>query len=456
MLFWFGTTRLRRAPRLAAALGSAAAIALAGCAAPVAPVAAPAPMGMTRITGEISYLQRIALPPDAVAVVIARETRSGTLLAEDRQALNGRQVPVPFTLSVPRGAAAAAEVRGSIEQQGRAMWISEPVVVRLEAESIDLGTLRLAQMAAGSTSGPSTPPAATFSAVLRCHARHAEVALVRQGGADVMQLTIGSGATAAAPGAQRFALRQVRTGSGARHEAIDDPTSWVWFRGDVANVSVRGEAWPECDVASPGQPVPVRARGNEPSWSLRIGQRLVFKVGELTLDGTLPPLAAKGNSRTTQGSIEGRSISVVLTATVCNDNMSGMPHPLTAQVTVDGRTYRGCGGAPAELLHGAPWGVEDLAGRGLIDRSRVTLTFGTDGRVSGRASCNSYSGPYTLTGETLRIGPTAGTLMACPEALMDEERRLFNLLAQINGFAIDASGALLLQTSERQRIRARR
>jgi heat shock protein HslJ len=52
---------------------------------------------------------------------------------------------------------------------------------------------------------------------------------------------------------------------------------------------------------------------------------------------------------------------------------------------------------------------------GLVQGTHVTATFGDDGRVTGSGGCNRYFGPYERVGEALRIGPLAGTRMACPE-----------------------------------------
>jgi heat shock protein HslJ len=44
-----------------------------------------------------------------------------------------------------------------------------------------------------------------------------------------------------------------------------------------------------------------------------------------------------------------------------------------------------------------------------------------DGTLSGNAGCNEYSGPYTVTGNQIKIGPLTSTMMACsdPAGVMD-------------------------------------
>jgi putative lipoprotein len=62
---------------------------------PVAPTAG-------RITGTVSFAQRVALPPDAVVLVhlqdVFRPDAPSPFLAEYKTTLGGRQVPIPFTL----------------------------------------------------------------------------------------------------------------------------------------------------------------------------------------------------------------------------------------------------------------------------------------------------------------------------------------------------------------------
>jgi len=156
-----------------------------------------------------------------------------------------------------------------------------------------------------------------------------------------------------------------------------------------------------------------------------------------------------------EGNLQGRPISATVSSQRCIDNMSGMPYPLTAEVRFDGRVLKGCGGNPADLLIGAEWVVEEITG-GMLERSRATLTFDADGRLSGRASCNSFFASYTLTGEGLGIGQAGTTRMACAPELMQQEARFLDILKQVQRFEIAADGALLLASGDGRRIKARR
>jgi putative lipoprotein len=88
-------------------------------------------------------------------------------------------------------------------------------------------------------------------------------------------------------------------------------------------------------------------------------------------------------------------------------------------------------------LVGPVWIAEDIGGRGVVDRSRTSMSFGADGRVSGLAGCNRYNGGYTLDGASLRFGPAAGTMMACPASLAEQEQRFHAALASVRGWRVE-------------------
>ena len=64
-------------------------------------------------------------------------------------------------------------------------------------------------------------------------------------------------------------------------------------------------------------------------------------------------------------------------------------------------------------LTGTSWRLEDLAGRGLVQRVEATLEFTEPGFASGDGSCNRFRGPVTITGETIRFGALMSTKRAC-------------------------------------------
>ncbi len=107
-------------------------------------------------------------------------------------------------------------------------------------------------------------------------------------------------------------------------------------------------------------------------------------------------------------------------------------------------------------LLGQEWMIEDIAGSGVIDNSHASLHFLPDGRLAGSATCNRIIGSYESKGMQLTIQPVGITMMACPEALMHQEQKLLALLATVESYRTDDTGALVLMTTDGKTITARR
>jgi heat shock protein HslJ/membrane-bound inhibitor of C-type lysozyme len=259
-------------------------------------------------------------------------------------------------------------------------------------------------------------------------------------------------------GDERFDMRQVAAASGARYEALDDPTTTLWSKGENALLELRGQSHPECTPAG-AEDSSFRASGNEPGWRLDIGDEELTLVTNYGADSivALTPAAETADDFTRYVvDTTDHELTVTVFERICADTMSGMPHPNTVVVVLDGEELNGCGGDPTALLRGPEWTVEDIDGGGIVDRSRVTIEFGDDDRVSGAASCNRYMGSYSLTGEGLTLGQMASTMMACPEAIMDQEQRFLAILAEVQRFEMGQDGALVLHTNDGRTITARR
>ena len=126
-------------------LAATLALALPACA------TTPAAQDMVTVTGEATYRERIALPPEAVMTVriegVSRADAPAPVLAEERYLAEG-QVPLAFAVEVPRAAlegAVSTSARVRIEDaDGRLMWITDthtPVTPVAGEARIDLGTL---------------------------------------------------------------------------------------------------------------------------------------------------------------------------------------------------------------------------------------------------------------------------------------------------------------------------
>ena len=92
-------------------------------------------------------------------------------------------------------------------------------------------------------------------------------------------------------------------------------------------------------------------------------------------------------------------------------------------------------GSTAALdLVGSEWLLEDLGGSGVLDNVQATLSFPAKGKVAGKSSCNRFMGPAEMSGNSIKLGPLAGTRMACPEAVMNQETKYLNALGAAERF----------------------
>lgn len=416
----------------------AASLALLGCAHDPAPSLGDpeaAPRGVL-IRGQLSYAPRIALPPDAVAWVEVRAgpAPSGEIIEARQWPLEGRQVPVDFKLEFDPGEARRGSLhvfRAGLNSGGDRKWISEPVVIDGRASVANLGTLMLERPQPGHTVDD-----------LLCGDRRARVT------ASAERLLLESAG-------ERFELDPVVSASGARYQRPGDPDTEFWSKGEQARLRLAGVDWPECEV----RPAPaLRASGNEPGWRLDLDSAtltLRWDYGEHVLAANTPaPVFAE--RVTSYGTRVGdRRLVIALHDQVCADDMTGMPHPKRVILSLDDRILRGCGGEPEDLLLGE-WVIEDVDGRGIVDASRATLAFDGEGRIGGRGSCNSYGGSYRLSGEGLALSQVFSTQMACVEALMRQEQRVFAILEAVNRFEVDDTGALILHAGDGRTLTARR
>lgn len=81
-------------------------------------------------------------------------------------------------------------------------------------------------------------------------------------------------------------------------------------------------------------------------------------------------------------------------------------------------------------LVGSAFDIVEVHGVPVLESSAPDITFGADGRVSGRATVNRLMGQYAVEGDVLRFGALATTMMAGPPEHMDQEQRVLRALGQ--------------------------
>lgn len=198
---------------------------------------------------------------------------------------------------------------------------------------------------------------------------------------------------------------------------------------------------------------PFRAQGNEPFWSLTMSDgTITFQPmdGEAVTVKPAPAPRQEGDAEIYEAS----ALTLTIAGKICSDTMSGMPFPKTVTVAQGGKTFSGCGGEPASLLHGS-WRITTIDGKPVITGSKPSVAFEADGKVYGKASCNRFFGGYSLTGEGLSAGPLASTKMMCEDALMAQERAVMNILNGLTGFGVADDGLLTLRGKDGRTITAK-
>ncbi|MDR1470942.1 MAG: META domain-containing protein [Synergistaceae bacterium] len=95
---------------------------------------------------------------------------------------------------------------------------------------------------------------------------------------------------------------------------------------------------------------------------------------------------------------------------------------------------------PAEV----EWRAKSIGGSDVIDGSNVTVTFHSDGRISGNASVNSYNVAWLKHGSRIIIGRGVTTRMGGRPELMKQEDEFLDLLSHVSRFRIQRNELTLI------------
>ena len=91
-------------------------------------------------------------------------------------------------------------------------------------------------------------------------------------------------------------------------------------------------------------------------------------------------------------------------------------------------------------LENTYWKLTNLRGNAVVaadqQREPHLVLQPAQHRVAGSGGCNQLAGGYTLAGEHLTFGRTAGTMMACPQG-MEQERAFLDALAVVATWRIE-------------------
>ena len=128
------------------------------------------------------------------------------------------------------------------------------------------------------------------------------------------------------------------------------------------------------------------------------------------------------------------ALSLGLALPACADDIGTMPLLAVAAET-DGMTM----GAD---LAGSEWRPNFMSESDLPEGNHIFVQFKPGGEISGNGGCNRFFGGYTISGNTIKIGPIASTRKGCP-GILRLETAFFATLEAAKTFQRDGSTLIL-------------
>jgi len=102
------------------------------------------------------------------------------------------------------------------------------------------------------------------------------------------------------------------------------------------------------------------------------------------------------------------------------------------------------------------WIIEYIEQRPVIDHSPARFIFNETNRVSGVSSCNRIMTSYVLSPtkqgpQSFTFNQSAGTMMMCPEVLMEQEKKFLAAMPKVKRVNIE-NGLLIFTDDNNQQI----
>lgn len=226
---------------------------------------------------------------------------------------------------------------------------------------------------------------------------------------------------------------------------------YILYKGD----STKSEM-PEQMKTNLNQPL-YKGTGNEPFWMVQVKKNtlhfkgLMDKEREFETPITSTMLSKDGNSIIYTGKSDSQDLTVRITHSRCQDNMSGIYFPTTLYVEVqttdmDRQKLNGCGGFIGQYRLNGNWTLNTIDGQKPASMPTLSIYL-PDGKISGSAGCNRYFGSIdSVTDTMIRFNEAGATKIACPD--MSIERQYMDLLTKQDiTWTIGADDLLTLNSS---------
>ena len=383
---------------------------LALCLSPAAQAQAPLAKDFITVSGNASYLQRIAMPPEAVLTVqvqdVSRAGATATVLSESREVFGRRQVPLAYSVMVARSAINPRmryAVRATISIAGETQFATTrqyPVLTHGAPSQVNL--LLAAVPEVGQPASPPAPTSASASAPSVRFALPATFAGVLPC-ADCMGIA--------------HVLMLDRDGSYRLHRT---------YLGKPVEPVVEAGRW---TADHNGKRIALYSN------TVNAGNPMFFSV---RAHSTLRQLDEKGRAIK---SAANRDLHRMANVDTVNKTSAAQPRTSTSTSTDS---------SPATAaLHDTYWKLVELGGQPVAmlpgQEREVRLTLASqDQRLMGFSGCNALSGSYAQNGASLKFDQLASSMRLCEPALNALERQVLDALVATTAQRINGQRLSLL------------
>ena len=392
------------------------------CLSPAAQAQTQPPADYVTVSGNASYLQRIAMPPGAVLTVqvqdVSRADVAATVLAESREAFGRRQVPLAYSVLVPRSAINPRmrySVRATISVDGQTQFATArdyPVLTQRAPNRVNLLLAAVPEVAhpAGASVATAAPvpalaPAPAYTPSPAASSAPASGFVLPATFAGVLPCAgcrgIAYTVTMQADGSYR--LRRTYLGTTASQlKPMAEAGRWTADHQGKLIALMSGSATPS-----------------------------FFR---LTTEGALRQLDDQGQPLKSSANHELRrtaKIDPVNEAVTEAVNEASAASPATATLRDTYWKLVELGGQPVAMQPGQEREV------------RITLA-SEDQRLMGFSGCNALGGAYALNGNALKFDQLASAMRLCAPALNTLERQVLDALIATTGQRIDGQRLSLL------------
>lgn len=111
----------------------------------------------------------------------------------------------------------------------------------------------------------------------------------------------------------------------------------------------------------------------------------------------------------------------------------------------------------AATLYDTEWVIHTINNMPTLPKNHPSVLFSKDLKIQGNASCNNYSGDYTLSNDQIKLHQLVSTQKACfSNGVMQQEQQFLKTIEQSETWNIQANGDLILKGSNGQLVASRK